>query len=210
MGLNLEKYRNAYAEDKLIEDNLPANPLLLFESWFEAALKADVYDANAMVLSTASEGKPSSRVVLLKALDENGFVFYTNYHSRKGRELAANENAALNFFWPALQKQIRIEGVVEKVAAERSEAYFNSRPFESRVSAVVSPQSEPVASRSFLEDKQKQYMQKPKSISRPAHWGGYCLWPNQIEFWQGRPDRLHDRMLYTKAEAGWTRQRLAP
>lgn len=210
MGLNLEKYRNAYAEDKLIEDNLPANPLLLFESWFEAALKADVYDANAMVLSTASEGKPSSRVVLLKALDENGFVFYTNYHSRKGRELAANENAALNFFWPALQKQIRIEGVVEKVAAERSEAYFNSRPFKSRVSAVVSPQSEPVASRSFLEDKQKQYMQKPKSISRPAHWGGYCLWPNQIEFWQGRPDRLHDRMLYTKAEAGWTRQRLAP
>ncbi len=210
MNLNLEDYRNQYDKGSISSESLPAEPFILFEAWFNQALEADVYDANAMVLSTVHDGKPSSRVVLLKEADANGFVFYTNYHSRKGRELEANKHAALNFFWPELHKQIRVEGMAEKVSADRSDAYFMSRPFESQVSAIASAQSELVPSRQFLKEKQNHLLQNPELVSRPAHWGGYCLAPNIIEFWHGRPDRLHDRILYTKTDSGWKHQRLAP
>jgi pyridoxamine 5'-phosphate oxidase len=163
-----------------------------------------------MVLSTVSVNKPSSRVVLLKELDAEGFVFYSNYESRKGKELEKNGHAALNFFWRELEKQVRIEGVVEKIDHNISAKYFNSRPFESRVSAIVSPQSQSIASRKVLEDKQKDLLSKPDEVVCPPHWGGYCLMPERIEFWQGRANRLHDRIVYQMEKGDWHQIRLAP
>lgn len=208
--MDLHQYRNNYLKDSLNEGNLPLNPLDLFRVWFESALQKNVYEANAMVLSTVSGDRPSSRVVLLKELDAHGFVFYTNYESRKGKELEQNRHAALNFFWRELEKQVRIEGVIEKIDHNISAKYFNSRPFESRVSAIVSPQSQPIASRQALEDKQKDLLLKPDQVVCPPHWGGYCLVPERIEFWQGRANRLHDRIVYQLEKGDWHHLRLAP
>jgi pyridoxamine 5'-phosphate oxidase len=208
--MDLHQYRNNYLKDSLNEESLPQNPLDLFRLWFEHALQKNVYEANAMVLSTVSGKRPSSRVVLLKEFNDQGFIFYTNYESRKGKELEQNRYAALNFFWRELEKQVRIEGVVEKIDYETSIKYFNSRPFESRVSAIISPQSRPVVSRRIMEEKQKELLSKPDKVVCPPHWGGYCLKPERIEFWQGRADRLHDRIDYQLEMGDWHHIRLAP
>jgi len=196
----------------LAEADAQPDPLLQFERWFADALAAQLPLANAMTLATASpEGAPDARVVLLKGVEGGGFVFYTNYQSRKGRQLDANPRACLVFLWTQLERQVRIEGRVEKVPDRESDSYFLSRPSGARLSACASAQSEVVSGRSFLESEVK----KVKTLHgdnppRPAHWGGYRVVPGRIEFWQGRENRLHDRLLYTPAQGAWRIERLAP
>ena len=205
--------RQNYTRDGLTESAADPDPFHFFQRWFDEALAAGVTEPNAMTLATVDDdGQPAARIVLLKGLDERGFVFYTNYESRKGRELAAQPRAALVFWWEALERQVRIEGTVEKVTAEESDAYFASRPRGSRLGAWVSDQSRPIADRSVLEEKLGEVEQcyDDEPVPRPPHWGGYRVVPTLIEFWQGRPSRLHDRLEYTRAGEGWTRQRLAP
>jgi len=196
----------------LDESALARDPVAQFASWLADAVRAGVALPNAMTLATATaSGRPSARAVLLKGFDERGFVFYTNYDSRKGRELADNPRAMLLFCWEELERQVRIEGAVERTGAAESDAYFASRPLGARLSAIVSPQSDPVASRGDLEAKlaaaAKRLAPDPK---RPEHWGGYRVVPEGFEFWQGRPDRLHDRLRYRRAGEGWVVDRLAP
>jgi pyridoxamine 5'-phosphate oxidase len=190
------------------------DPIKLFKKWFQAAEHAGLAEPNAMTLATATKaGKPSARMVLLKGFDERGFVFYTNYNSRKGRELAENPHAALVLFWQSLERQIRITGRVTKVAAEESDKYFQSRPLGSRFSASISKQSTVIASRDVLLKKLKLIEQKyPKGDPpRPIHWGGFRVHPNEIEFWQGGKFRLHDRMRYRRRRDGsWSVDRLSP
>lgn len=207
---DLHHHRRDYQLHELTEERISKNPFEQFGWWFEDATKSDIVEPNCMILSTATkEGKPSSRVVLLKAFDEQGFVFYTNYHSRKGKELTENNQAALLFFWDKLERQIRIEGVIEKVEAHLSEEYFSTRPYESRLSAIVSEQSAEIPSRQFLEDKLEE-VKKAGHVHRPEHWGGYVLKPDYFEFWQGRASRLHDRIVYELANKEWMIKRLAP
>ena len=196
----------------LAEAGAHPDPLLQFERWFKDALAADVPLANAMTLATVSpERAPDARVVLLKGMEGGGFVFYTNYQSRKGRQLAASPRACLVFLWTPLERQVRIEGRVEKVAARESDAYFASRPVGARLSACASAQSEIVSGRSFLESEvEKTRSLHGESPPRPAHWGGYRVVPGRIEFWQGRENRLHDRLLYTLVQGAWRIERLAP
>lgn len=204
-----QEYRNAILSEK--EANL--NPIIQFQTWFSEAVAADIYEPNVMTLATADRnGKPSARIVLLKGMDEAGFSFYTNYLSRKGKELKKNPLACLVFFWPELERQVRIEGRVEKLDKETSETYFHSRPKTSQIGAVVSPQSQPIASRDQLDQKAAQFAQEyaEREIPKPAHWGGYVLKPNLIEFWQGRESRLHDRLVYQLIDKKWQRNRLAP
>jgi pyridoxamine 5'-phosphate oxidase len=210
--MSIADLRQEYMLAGLSEAEAHRDPLAQFERWFKDALEAGVPLANAMTLATVSaEGAPDARVVLLKGLESGGFVFYTNYASRKGRQLAARPAACLVFLWTLLERQVRIEGVTVKVAVEDSEAYFRSRPLGSRLSAWASPQSEPVADRATLEralaDMENRYGTEPP---RPPHWGGYRLEPHAIEFWQGRENRLHDRLLYRRRNGGWTIERLAP
>jgi pyridoxamine 5'-phosphate oxidase len=191
-----------------------SDPIQLFHEWFDAAVSAELKEPNAMTLATATrDGKPSARIVLLKSFDEQGFVFYTNYGSRKGRELAQNPYAALVLFWPPLERQVRITGRVTKVTAETSDKYFQSRPLGSRFSASISKQSSVIASREVLLDKLKKIEQKyPKGDPpRPIHWGGYRVQPSEIEFWQGGAFRLHDRLRYRRRRDGsWHVDRLSP
>jgi pyridoxamine 5'-phosphate oxidase len=213
--MNLAAIRKNYSLQALTEDSVKADPLLQFETWMQEALQATVLEATAMVLSTVNaEGAPSARVVLLKGVQNGGFVFFTNYQSRKSQELAANPKAALTFFWPELERQIRIEGAVGKVADEVSDAYFATRPSGSQIGAWASPQSQEVDSRETIEKAMRLYAEKFEEegkMERPGHWGGFALFPTHLEFWQGRPDRLHDRILYKKEEEeGWTVVRLAP
>ena len=196
----------------LSESQADADALRQFERWFEDAVRAGLPLPNAMTLATASAaGKPSARIVLLKGIERESFVFYTNYRSRKGRELDANGAACLVFMWSELERQIRIEGRVEKVGAADSDAYFATRPLGARLSAWASAQSERVQDRPILEqaleDAKRQHGEKPP---RPPQWGGYRVIPDEIEFWQGRADRLHDRLLYTRSGGGWRIERLAP
>lgn len=211
----LAELRREYASRALDEQDADPNPIQQFTIWFDEALKSQLLDVNAMTLATASaKGEPSARTVLLKGADEHGFVFYTNYHSAKGRDLAENPRASLLFFWAELERQVRINGAVTRTSAEESDAYFHSRPFESQIGASISPQSHPVANRTFLELRYAELIQKHAQdpvVPRPSHWGGYRLVPDAIEFWQGRKSRLHDRLLYTKqADGSWSRSRLAP
>jgi pyridoxamine 5'-phosphate oxidase len=206
--------RHEYDAHGLRRADLHSDPFKQFGAWFAAALTADIRDVNAMSLATATpEGKPSVRIVLLKAFDERGFTFFTNYDSEKGKQLAANPHAALNFFWPKLERQIRISGSVERTSREDSAAYFHSRPPGSRLGAWVSKQSEVIDSRQILDARLEQMEERfaDGEIPLPPHWGGYRLKPDQIEFWQGRPNRLHDRFRYSRQTDGaWQIDRLAP
>ena len=196
----------------LVEADAHADALVQFQRWFEDAEAAQLPLANAMTLATVSPGgAPAARVVLLKGLDGGGFVFYTNYASRKGRELAAQPRACLVFLWSELERQVRVEGRVEKVASADSDAYYASRPLGARLSAWASAQSEPVGDRGALERSLEEMARRHgEHPPRPPHWGGYRLLPEAIEFWQGRANRLHDRLLYRRAGASWTIERIAP
>ncbi len=210
---DLADLRQDYRQAALSESDVASDPIMQFTAWFESAQKAMVMEPNAMSLSTvAANGRPSSRIVLVKRIDPNGLVFFTNYESRKGGELAQNQYAALLFFWPELERQIRIEGRIERVDGTDSDDYFNRRPLLSRLSAVASAQSEPIASRAEMEAKLAQVSAKyGENPVRPVYWGGYRLVPDYFEFWQGRRSRFHDRISYQKQENGeWQRQRLQP
>ncbi len=207
-------FRNEYISDGINEDTLKENPIDQFEVWFNEAVSNKLNEPNVMSLSTIqANGSPSNRILLLKGFDENGFVFYTNYGSRKAKEIEGNDHAAMTFLWLELYKQVRIEGVLQKVSTIESDTYFNSRPRGSQIGAWVSPQSQPINSRAELEKKVEEIEQRFKGIAvqRPENWGGYCLVPTVIEFWQGRASRLHDRIEYRLGENRvWTKQRLAP
>lgn len=213
IGERVADLRKDYGQASLDEREVADDPIRQFTRWFEEALKAEVNEPNAMGVSTVDErGRPSSRIVLVKQFDERGFTWYTNYDSQKGKQLSGNPFAALLFFWSELERQVRIEGRVERTSAEESDKYFNSRPLKSRLSAIASHQSAPIASRADLEhnyeEVARQYGETPQ---RPQHWGGFRLVPERIEFWQGRRSRFHDRVVYTRQEdGGWTRQRLQP
>lgn len=199
---------------ELDERNVDANPIRQFQLWFDEAVSRGLPLAEAMTLCTATtDGKPSARMILLKGVAESGFVFYTNYRSRKARELDANPFAALVFYWEPLERQVRVEGKVARIAAEESDKYFQTRPRESQLGAIASPQSDVIESRELLEQEFQELEQKysDRTIERPNHWGGYRLVPERIEFWKGRPGRLHDRLLYElQADGEWNRTRLAP
>jgi len=206
--------RMEYEMGQLKEEEVAADPIVQFQAWFDEALEKQVMEPNAMTLSTVSAyGYPSSRIVLLKQLDESGFGFFTNYQSRKGLELAENPHAALLFFWPELQRQVRVVGPVVKMSPELSDAYFESRPKGSQLGAIVSPQSQEIADRGLLDvalTAVEERYRNSDSLPRPAHWGGYWLVPDELEFWQGRSSRLHDRLRYKKQDDGWQVTRLAP
>jgi pyridoxamine 5'-phosphate oxidase len=210
----LADLRREYATRALTEQDADANPIRQFTLWFDEALKSELLDANAMTLATATAtGEPSARIVLLKDADEQGFVFYTNYDSKKGRDLAENPRACLLMFWSALERQVRITGAVKKTTREESERYFHSRPIESQIGASVSRQSRPVRDRAELEARYAEMAaaHKDPAVPLPDNWGGYRLTPEAIEFWQGRKSRLHDRLLYTRqADGAWSRSRLEP
>ncbi len=212
--LNIAALRHDYVARGLRRADLDADPMTQFGQWFGEAAAAQIRDVNAMSLATAtSDGTPSARIVLLKAISERGFVFFTNYHSEKGRELEQNPKAALNFFWAQLERQIRVTGVVEKTPHEESEEYFHSRPHGSQLGAWTSPQSEVIADRAALETSLAAATEQYGGgvVPLPPHWGGYRVVPAMIEFWQGRTNRLHDRFRYTREEDGsWRIERLAP
>lgn len=209
----LADIRRDYSGEELSEANVSPDPFTQFEKWMNEALEAEADEPTAMTLSTVGEdGRPSSRVVLLKGFDADGFVFFTNYNSRKGRALAANPFAALNFFWPELERQVNVSGAVSKVSHEESDEYFHSRPYLSRIGAWASHQSEEIASRAVVMTEAAKYTAKFAlgGVPRPPHWGGFRVMPDRIEFWQGRPNRLHDRIVYTLADNTWRIARLSP
>jgi pyridoxamine 5'-phosphate oxidase len=210
----LESLRSNYALSGLNETDLLDTPFQQFQRWLEQAIAAKLPEPNAMTLATLStEGKPIARMVLLKGLDEKGFVFYTNYDSAKGKQLTETDSAALVFWWAGLERQVRVEGMVEKVSSEESDAYFQSRPKASQLGAWASPQSQVIENREVLEKRLAQLEEKYaiEKVPRPPHWGGFLVIPTAIEFWQGRPSRLHDRIRYELDEKGdWFYQRLAP
>jgi pyridoxamine 5'-phosphate oxidase len=211
--MSLADLRKDYQLASLSEADVASDPIQQFSIWFEQALKSDVAEANAMSLATVNAtGRPSSRIVLIKEFDQRGFSWFTNYDSNKGHDLAANPHAALLFFWSALERQVRIEGRIEKISDEENDNYFQSRPLGSRQSACASQQSQPIANRSLLEEKLKAVVNEfSDHPPRPEHWGGYRLVPDRLEFWQGRSSRLHDRIVYTREPDGkWVIARLQP
>ncbi|MEA5566469.1 pyridoxamine 5'-phosphate oxidase [Anabaena sp. UHCC 0399] len=214
MDKTIADLRKDYTLEGLSETEVDPNPFVHFKKWFEQALAAELPEPNAMTLATTTpDGKPSARMVLLKDFDERGFVFFTNYNSRKGQELVANPQAALVFWWAELERQVRIVGSVEKVSETESDYYFESRPGKSRLGAWASNQSEVIPNREVLEQRMQEFQSKYENqeVPRPPHWGGFRLIPTEIEFWQGRSSRLHDRLLYTPLETGtWKIERLSP
>lgn len=211
--MDFNALRREYTARSLDENDVADNPFIQFEKWMKEALDSGIADANAMTLATVSEkGFASARMVLLKDVSDEGFTFFTNYESRKGRHLGAQPSAALLFFWKELERQVRIEGDVQPVAAGISDTYFMSRPPESRLSAVISPQSRKIKNRGHLEALAAEYKKEHADgpVGRPAYWGGYILIPKYLEFWQGRENRLHDRIVYCRFEKDWKISRLAP
>jgi pyridoxamine 5'-phosphate oxidase len=209
----LQNLRQEYKSATLNETDVDDNPIIQFKNWFEHAVEAKIYEPNVMTLATVDKtNRPDARIVLLKGADENGFNFFTNYLSQKGKELKRHPEASLVFYWPELERQIRIQGRVEKLDKETSEQYFNTRPMESRIGAIASPQSQIIADRAFLEERVKEVAKKHEGqqIAKPAHWGGYVVKPYRIEFWQGRENRLHDRINYELVKNNWVKSRLAP
>lgn len=206
--------KQQYNSESIDEKTVSRDPLRLFQRWLDEARAAGIHLPEAMTLATSTgDGKPSARLVLLKGGDEGGFVFYTNYNSRKARELDANPQAALVFYWPQLERQVRVEGQVERTSTDESDSYFKTRPRESQIGALASPQSEVIASREGLQQRvdELEELYHGGEVERPGHWGGYRLLPERIEFWKGRPGRLHDRIVYQRQPDGsWTISRLAP
>ena len=206
--------RQEYSRKALVESDMEPDPTRQFDIWWHEAVKAKIIEVNAMTLATASaDGIPSARTVLMKGFSEKGFIFFTNYSSFKGQQLSENPKACLLFFWKELERQVRITGIVEKLSSEESNVYFQSRPRASQVGAVVSPQSQVIESRQWLDEKFKEAFEQFENttVQRPSYWGGYLVTPVIIEFWQGRPGRLHDRIQYTLSEDGnWKVERLAP
>lgn len=205
--------RREYTGSSLTKASAGDCPFTLFDSWFEDAVSFSKYDPNSMVLSTVNNGEPSARVVLLKGYDERGFVFYTNYESDKANEIRKNPSVCLTFHWPEVFRQCRIQGSAEMLDDEESDAYFESRPMESNFSALASPQSKKIDNRSILIERLqniKQENAKHKKLKRPVYWGGYRVKPSKIEFWQGRTNRLHDRIVFEATNKGWEKYRLAP
>jgi pyridoxamine 5'-phosphate oxidase len=214
LTVTVSERRKEYTLFNLREDDVDPDAIRQFERWFDEATKTEVPEPNAMTLATTTpDGRPSARIVLLRGVDDRGFAFFTNYDSRKGRELDANPFAALVFFWHELERQVRVEGSVHRVSADESDYYFHSRPASSRIGAWASPQSEVIESRELLENRCRELEKgfEDGAIPRPSNWGGFRLVPETIEFWQGRPSRLHDRLRYSVSkQGGWTIDRLAP
>ncbi len=210
----ISEIRTDYTKATLDINSVEKNPFTQFEKWFKQAIASQALEPNAMNLATLSKnGRPTSRIVLLKGVENSQFVFYTNYQSQKGKELELNPACALNFFWPELERQVRIEGLASRVSPEVSDNYFQSRPRASQIGAWASPQSTLIKERSILEERVSQLEMKYKDLKvlpRPKQWGGYGITPFEIEFWQGRPSRLHDRIVYTLVDDKWTINRLAP
>jgi pyridoxamine 5'-phosphate oxidase len=211
---NISDLRKDYARASLEVGNILPDPIQQFNKWFSEAMEAEVLEANAMSLATCNmESRPSCRIVLLKGVEDNCFVFYTNFQSQKGKELEINPVCALTFFWPELERQVRIEGIVSRISEERSTSYFQSRPRGSQVSAWSSPQSSAIDSRKILEERVAQMEARFKSntaLPKPKQWGGYQVAPTMVEFWQGRPNRLHDRLAFFRLDNQWEIRRLAP
>lgn len=210
---NIADIRKDYQQQVLLESEVASDPIQQFKNWWEQAMASEIDEVNAMTLATTSaEGMADARIVLLKAYDEKGFVFFTNYNSVKSSELDTNPGACLLFFWKELERQVRINGVAEKISMKESIDYFDSRPEGSKIGAWASPQSMIVAGKAFLKETFDYYAERFKhgKIPKPPHWGGYRVKPQRMEFWQGRPSRMHDRILYTKKETGWKIERLAP
>jgi len=214
MDEKITEIRKEYSHKSLVESEVEQDPVKQFNIWWQDALEAKIAEVNAMILATASsDGMPSARTVLLKGFSEKGFIFFTNYNSFKGQQLAENPKACLVFLWKELERQVRITGIVEKTSSEENDSYFQSRPTASQVGAIVSPQSQVIESRQWLDENYKKLTEQLKdtTIQRPGHWGGYIVRPVIIEFWQGRPGRLHDRIQYTLLQDGsWKIERLAP
>lgn len=214
MAGNIADIRKNYSQKKLSEKKVANNPIKQFAKWWKQAVASKIDEVNAMTLATASpDGVPSARIVLLKDISEEGFTFFTNYNSFKGQQLAENPKACLIFFWKELERQVRITGLVQKINAAASDEYFNSRPEASQIGAIASPQSQVIESREWLDKHYKELKKQleEQKIKRPEHWGGFIVKPVIIEFWQGRPSRLHDRLQYTLQENGqWKIERLAP
>lgn len=206
--------RKTYSQKTLSEESVESNPIAQFDKWWQEAVASNIDEVNAMTLATASaDGMPSARIVLLKGFSEKGFIFFTNYNSYKGKQLLENPKACLVFFWKELERQVRITGIVQKTSEKESDEYFHSRPFASQLGASISPQSTVIESREWLEKKYTEFEKQSSgnSIGRPSYWGGFIVMPVIIEFWQGRPSRLHDRIEYSLQENGeWKFTRLAP
>lgn len=211
---SIAEIRKEYSRATLDQTEVNKNPIVQFQKWFDEALKSQALEPNAMTLSTITEtGKPSARIVLLKGVENNTFLFYTNYQSQKGKELDANPASALTFFWPELERQVRIEGVCTRVDEATSDTYFKSRPRGSQLGAWASPQSSLIKNRELLETRVKELEKRfegKETLPKPKQWGGYAVEPLEIEFWQGRPSRLHDRIVYYKTDDVWKIHRLAP
>jgi len=207
---NLADIRKTYMKGSISLSEMPNEPFTAFQKWMSEAITSEIHEPTAFTLSTKGDEFPDSRVVLLKDFSEKGLVFFTNYLSQKGQQISKNPHVAVNFFWPELERQVRILGIAEKISPEESDKYFYSRPIESQAGAIISQQSSSIEPNRDLESETQELLKHPEKITRPPHWGGFIIKPVQFEFWQGRPSRVHDRVRYKLSQTDWLRERLAP